>query len=275
MELRAYWGIIWRRIWLVALVVLVVALYVGYQYYHLRKTPGALTAYSSSVTMQIGLQSNNNNDPNYSDNISVSESLADALITSPILSTKEFDSDVSGQIGKDMAQITQRYGTNPNLGDWQNTSAIGGALSAVRSHSVVTITATWTTPAGAWAIANAIGEISTDHISTYINYVIPQNAASLANNGQPAVTAKLLSSASNAATVPGSSVSKQTLLVLLLIAALVIGIALAFLADYLDDRIRSKDAATNLLQLPIYGEVPRTPAPGNGQSSRRSPSQAA
>jgi hypothetical protein len=225
--------------------------------------------------MQIGLQSNNNNDPNYADNITVSESLGDALITSPILSSSEFDSDVSQQIGKDMGQITQRYGANPALGDWQNASAIGGTLSAVRAHSLVTVTATWPTPAGAWAIANAVGEISTDHISTYISYVIAQNTSSLANNGQPAVTAKLISSASNAATVPGSSVSKQTLLVLLLVAALVIGIALTFLADYLDDRIRSKDAATSLLQLPIYGEVPRTPRVGNSQSSRRSPSEAA
>ena len=84
MELRAYWKIIWRRIWLVALVVGVMALYVGYQYYHLRKTPGALTAYRSDVTIQIGLQSSPNG---VSDNIGASESLADALVTGPILSS--------------------------------------------------------------------------------------------------------------------------------------------------------------------------------------------
>ena len=275
MELRAYWAIIWRRVWLVALVVAVVALYVGYQYYHLRKTPGALTAYSSNITMEIGLQSNNNNDPNYADNITISESLADALVTSPILSSNEFDSDVSQQIGKDMSQITQRYGANPDLGNWQSASAIGGALSATRAHNLVTVTTTWTTPAGAWAIANAVGEVSVDHIGTYINYIIAPNASNLASNGQPAVSAQIISDATSAATIAGTSVNKQTLLVLLLVAALVIGIALTFLADYLDDRIRSKDAATNLLQLPIYGEVPRTPAVGKGQSSRRSSSPAA
>ena len=135
MELRAYWKIIWRRIWLVALVVGVMALYVGYQYYHLRKTPGALTAYRSDVTIQIGLQSSPNG---VSDNIGASESLADALVTGPILSSNEFDTEVSHQIAADMTQIEQRYGPNPNLGDWQNAGAIGGAFfGSIAAHELI------------------------------------------------------------------------------------------------------------------------------------------
>src|SRR5437660_5784874 len=129
MELRAYWTIIWRRIWIVALVVGVVALYVGYQYYHLRKTPGALTAYRSHITIQVGLQAAPNSiDTNNADNVVVSEALADALINSPILSSKEFDTQVSQQIANDMSQITQKYHSNVDLGDWQNIGAIGAAL---------------------------------------------------------------------------------------------------------------------------------------------------
>jgi capsular polysaccharide biosynthesis protein len=62
--------------------------------------------------------------------------------------------------------------------------------------------------------------------------------------------------------VPGLSASKQTLLVILLLVALLVGIALAFLVEYLDDRIRNKDDAQRLLKLPIYGEVPRAPTVG-------------
>ena len=265
MELRAYWNIIWRRAWLVVLVVGVVALYVGYQYYHLRKTTGALAQYSSDVTIQIGLGASPNG---AADNVSVSESLADALATGPILSLKEFDSEVSHQIALDMPQIEQRFGANPDLGDWQNPGAIGGTFSSTRAHSLVTVSATWSSPAGAWAIANAVGEVSTANICTYLGYVVSKEAScsTTIDATTPAVTARVVSTATDPARVPGISASKQTFFVILLLLALVVGIALAFLVEYLDDRIRNKDDAQRLLQLPVYGEVPRAPPLGRKRS---------
>jgi capsular polysaccharide biosynthesis protein len=266
-ELRAYWSIIWRRIWIVALVFGVVALYVAYQYYHLRKIPGALTAYRSDITIQVGLQpGQGSSNSSSADNALISENLADTLATGPILNSREFDSRVSQQIAADMSQITAKYGAGADLGDWQNPTSIGGALSAARSHNLVTISANWSTSAGAWAITNAVGEVSTTHLCQYLSYgyvIAQQNACSAAvNNAQPAVSAQIVSSASNPAGVPGPSVSKRTLLFVLLLVALIVGLALAFLVEYLDDRIYSKEDAANLLQLPVYGVVPRAPAAG-------------
>ena len=270
MELRAYWTIIWRRAWLVALVVGVVALYVGYQYYHLRRTPGALTAYSSDVTIQIGLAGSPNG---AADNVVVSEALADAMSTSPIpgpiLSSKEFDSEVSRQIALDMPQIEQRFGANPDLGDWQNTGAIGGSLGATHVHSLVTVSATWSSAAGAWAIANAVGQVSAANICAYLGYVVPKGAScsTTADTSVPAVSARVIIAATDPVTAPGLSASKQTLLVILLLVALIVGIALAFLVEYLDDRIYNKDDAQRLLQLPVYGVVPRAPTVGRKSST--------
>jgi len=268
MELRTYWTVIWRRIWLVALILAVVLLYIGYQYYHLRKTPGALVAYQSSITFQVGLKANTQSiDPSYADSVIVSENLADTLVTGPILTSNEFDTQVSHQTGQDMSNIIARYGPNPDLGDWQNVGAIGSALNATHIHSLVTVNVTWSTIVGAWAIATAIGEVATSSIGTYLDYVVTNDPTHSSTNGimQAAVAARVISNATEATKVPGTATSKELLLAILFLVALIIAIALAFLADYLDDRIRSEAEAKYLLQLPIYGEIPRAPAVGRSK----------
>ncbi|MEO7020363.1 MAG: hypothetical protein ABI234_09465 [Ktedonobacteraceae bacterium] len=280
MELRTYAKIIWRYIWLVALIVGVVAAYSGYQYYKLRKIPGALTAYNSNISLQIGLDATTKGDPNPADNVTVSEALADTLVMSPILSSREFCTDISHQIGQDMNEIEQRYpGTDLGNTNWQNptdstVSLIASALTSTRSHSVVTISVNWSTAAGSWAIANAIGELSSSRIGQYLDYVVATNftrSTATGNYIQPEVSARVISAASVPGKVPGSSASKLTLLILLVVVALAIALALAFLLDYLDDRIRTKEDVADLFQLPVYGEVPHAPTPGRIARTRSQP----
>lgn len=279
MELRTYWSIILRRIWVIALVVVIVSLYSGYQYYKIRKTPGALHAYQSNVTLLIGLQASPKitDHSNYSDYVSVSESIADGFTTGPTLTSASFDRQVYAQVNADMPQIQQKFGANPDLGDLTNpgvaVGAIGGSVTASRSHSLVTVSVSWNTPAGAWAIANAIGEVSVAHINDYTDYVVtsPNTSSASATPNRPIVAAKVVLGATNAATIPGTQANKPTLLLVLILVALILGIALAFLIEYLDDRIRRSDDVVQLLQLPIYGEVPRTPVAGNTKPSGTRP----
>jgi hypothetical protein len=270
-ELRTYARIIWRYIWLAVLIVGVVAAYSGYQYYKLRRTPGALTAYNSTISIQIGLDATTRGDPNPADNVTVSEALADTLVSGPVLSSREFCSDISQQIGQDMSEIQQRYGSSPDLGSWTDPGAIAGALSSTRAHSLVTISVNWDTAAGAWAIANAIGEVSSSRIGQFLDYVVATDYTHPSTTGsyiQPEVSARVISAASVPGLVPGSSASKVTLLALLVLIALAIAIALAFLLDYLDDRLRTREDVIDLFQLPVYGEVPRAPAPGRSSRPR-------
>ena len=136
----------------------------------------------------------------------------------------------------------------------------------------MTVSATWSSPAGAWAIANAVGEVSTANICTYLGYVVSKEAScsTTIDATTPAVTARVVSTATDPARVPGISASKQTFFVILLLLALVVGIALAFLVEYLDDRIRNKDDAQRLLQLPVYAQVPRVPPLSSTGTARRS-----
>lgn len=265
-ELRTYARVIWRYIWLVVLIVGVVAAYSGYQYYKLRKTAGALVGYSSSISLQIGLVATSGSGPSPADALTVSQTLADTLVSGPILSSREFCSDISHQVGQDMSEIQQRY-PNADLGNWQDPGAIAGSLSATRVDNVVTISVNWSTAAGAWAVANAIGEVGSTRIGRYLDYVVAtdytHSSTATGSSVQPEVSARIVSLASAPASVPGTESSKVTLLVLLIVIALIVALALAFLLDYLDDRIRSKEDIRDLFQLPIYGEVPHAPLPGH------------
>lgn len=269
MELRAYWSVILRRIWVIALVVVIVSLYSGYQYYKIRKTPGALHAYQSSVTLLIGLQAPTKITTGYSDYVSVSDSLADAFATGPTVTSAKFAKQVYDQVNVDMPQIKQKFGSNPDLGDLANpgaaVGAIKGSITGGRNHSLVTLSVSWNTPAGAWAIANAAGEVSVAHINEYTDYVVTTDATQPTTTAstRPIVAAKVIISVTDPATIAGSQASKPTLLLVLVLVALLIGIALAFLIEYLDDRLRKTDDVVQLLQLPIYGEVPHAPSPGN------------
>jgi protein tyrosine kinase modulator len=247
----------------VIVVVGLVTLYSGYSYYNLRKTPGALKSSTASITVQIGVNASASKISSNADDLTVSEALADAFANGPILSSHGFDTAVANQINQDASVIAQKYGANPGLGNCNNAGGIGGALSASRVHSLVTITANCATAQGAWAVANAVGEVITTQIGSFLDYAVQSNtASSTINPAQADVSARIINSVSEPVTVPGSASSKVSLYIALELTSLVLGLALVFLLEYLDDRIREKAQATSLLGLPILGVVPRAPAPG-------------
>ncbi len=136
----------------------------------------------------------------------------------------------------------------------------------MRVHSLVTITTTWATDAGAWAIANAVGEVSAARMGIFLDYVVTSDPSHASSSGatfeQPAVSARVITSATDPAAVAGTASGKMVLLIALLLVALAISVALTFLLDYLDDRLRSKEEITHALQLPVLGNLPRAPVAG-------------
>jgi len=71
------------------------------------------------------------------------------------------------------------------------------------------------------------------------------------------MSAEVITNPTDPVTVPRPSMNKLQLFLALILVAFVIGVALAFLIEYLDDRIHSRKEAEELLQLPFYGEVPQ------------------
>jgi capsular polysaccharide biosynthesis protein len=251
----------------VALVVAIAAIYVAYQYYESHKTDSGALTYQATVSIHIGPQSAIHSQ-SYTDYINSSGSLADEFVTGPTLTSDTFAKQVIQQVQNDMSTIEQHY-ANPSLGNWKDPSTIIKALSTTRAHSTVTISVNWNTEAGAWAIAKAIGEVCEANMSKYLNY------QAAAPNSQISPSAEYLVVGANVVNQPttptqvenAAAIMKKTQLLAILLVGLIIGIALAFLVEYLDDRIYRSEEVIQLLQLPMYGEIPQ--APVQGQSKAR------
>ncbi len=268
MELRAYWAILRRRIWLVLLTTLIALLYVGYS---LLASRGAVasTTYTSTVgiTMEVAAPDRNapaGATPSYNDRLSIADTLAESFQNGPVLTSSSFAKQISAQISSDMPTIEQRFGQNPALGSWRDAKTISSALAATRSHAQVTVKVNWSTSAGAWAIATAVGEIVPRNIGTYVNFLMVTPAT---GQGAQLISARVVSPADDPIVTPGGApATKKTTLLLVVLVAIVLGIALAFLADYVDDRVRGKEEIADLLHLPVIGEVPAAHQSGQGQT---------
>jgi capsular polysaccharide biosynthesis protein len=188
MELRLYGKILWRRIWVIVLVVGIMGIYVGYQYYATHKAPGRSLIYHSETNVRIGLQNlPAGSNQTFTDYITTSETLADEFTTGPTLTSTSFGQQIIQQIRNDMPTIATRY-PHADLGDWTNPSTVTGALSATHTHSVVTIQVNWPTEAGAWAIARAVGEVCRNHIADYLSYKVDNQTTVNADYPIPAAS---------------------------------------------------------------------------------------
>jgi hypothetical protein len=210
------------------------------------------------------------NDPTFTDYVTTSEALADEFVTGPTLTSTAFGEQVIQQIRHDMPTIRAHY-QHGDLGNWGDASAITSALTTTRIHSVVAIEVNWSTEAGAWAIAQAVGEVTTAHIPEYLDYQISSKPAN--STDYPIPVARVINQTGNISTVTSTSTTKTSLLLALLVVGLILGIALAFLVEYLDDRIHDSSEVVQMLQLPIYGEVPRAPTLGHSQAHSLSTSR--
>jgi capsular polysaccharide biosynthesis protein len=259
-ELRIYSQILWRRIWIVILVVAIAGIYVAYQYYEAHKTDSGTKIYQATVSIHIGPQSAIHAQ-NYTDYVDTSSTLADEFMTGPTLTSDAFAKQITYQLHNDMSTIQQDYGANVSLGDWEDTATILKALSATRAHSMVTISVSWNTEAGAWAIAHAIGEVCETNMSSYLDYQIsvPNTPTSTSPEYLIAGAHVVSPPTTPTATDSAAAITKKAQLLAILFVGLIIGIALAFLIEYLDDRIYRPEEVVQLLQLPMCGEIPRSP----------------
>jgi len=218
MELYQYWRILWRRWWLVAALVAIV-LIVSLVTYDL-----PAPVYQASMRFAIGIEGQGPvaavSGEGRSDAWLASEYLADDL--SEVLKGGEF-----------AARIGERVGL----------AVPAGAIFASREHRIMTVSITWGDRAQVQAIAEAVAA----EVENVEGGYFPQ----LAGVGAQAV---LIDGPGIGEVGPG--LRDRLDLPIRLLLALVAGVALAFLWDYLDDSVRSR-AEVEALGVSVLAEIPR------------------
>jgi capsular polysaccharide biosynthesis protein len=218
MELRQYWHIIWRRWWLIAALLFIVLVVSLVAY----KQPAPV--YSATMRFAIGIEGDEPvsaiSGEGRSDAWLASEYLADDL--SMVLTGGDFAARISQMVG---------------------FSVPAGTIFASREHRIMTVSITWSNRDQAQAIAEAVGAAVENGGANYFPQLAGVEAKAVLIDG-PAIGQV------------GRSLKDKLDLPIRLFVALVAGVALAFLWDYLDDTIRDR-GEVEALGVAILGEIPR------------------
>lgn len=222
MELVRYWRIIKRRWWLVAVLLAVVLA----AYPLSASRPPA--SYSASMRFAVGLQPEPRSGAYYTYDYYYTWLTAEYLVDdlSEVVRSNVFAQDVA---------TTSGVAVPPG--------AIQGATSAGKLHRILTVQITWGNADELERIANAVVQVMTERGDTYF-----------AQLGTDSAVVSVIDPPSIGQV--GASLRQRLDLPLRLILALLAGVALTFLLDYLDDTVRDR-ADLAQLSLPILGEIPR------------------
>jgi protein tyrosine kinase modulator len=232
MELREYWSIIRRRWWLPAslmLVALVASTVVGVRGASAYKTDMRLAVSTIPTPDPNGALYY---DPTYYSNLD-SEYLADDM--SEFMSSRAF----ADEVHRELASSATPYDVD--------IETIMSATRAKKTHRFIDITLTTSTFDEGQAIAGSISRILSDpnHVSQYLT-------ALTAYHTQMEIVTPPVTHRANTLFGLISEIGLRTII------GLLVGIGLAFLIDYVDPSVRSRQEAERLLDLPVLGEIPRS-----------------
>jgi capsular polysaccharide biosynthesis protein len=231
MELREYWGIIRRRWWLPAAITVVALL--------ASTVVGIRGASAFKTEMRLAVSTIPTPDPNaeryfdpaYYANLD-SEYLADDM--SEFMTSRAFADEVRRELATSSTPMDIDIAT------------IMTATRTKKTHRFIDITLTTSTFEEGAAIAGSISRILSDpnHVAQYL-------AALTAYHTQMEIVTPPVTHRANTLFGLISEIGLRTVI------GLLVGITLAFLVDYVDPSVRTREDAERLLELPVLAEIPR------------------
>lgn len=223
MELRQYWHIIWRRIWIVPVMLGLVGLLSLMTY----RPPAA--AYSTQMRFTVAVQPEVNPDTyNYDGYYAwiASEYLIDNLTS--VVSSADFANDVNTYLA-------------------QNGNSVRippGIISSSREHRILTVNASWANPAELSEIGQAIVQAVTNDSVKYFPQ-LQSTTAPITLIDQPSPPF-----------APPPTLTQRLDVPVRLALALVAAFGLIFLLDYLDSSVRNAQELENM-HITVLAEIPK------------------
>jgi len=225
MELRAYWGILRRRWWVwVALPLLVLLLTL------LTQKPAPAT-YTASMGFTVGLKPEPKTGAYYSYDRYYTWLTAEYFVDdlAEVIRRSEFSNAVSAELAQQGVQA-------PGL-------AIGAATQTGKLHRILNVSVAWQDSAQLRAIAQAIVTVLQQQSGTFFGFLHSEDAVVQLIDGPHYGVAR-------------RSLRERLDIPLRLLIALLAGIGVAFLWDYLDASVRGR-ADLEKIGLDVLAEIPR------------------
>lgn len=225
MELKAYWAVIRRHLWLVVgLPLVVLAVSLGLRVFR-GPSPRLYRATTSLLidVQPLPAEPGMGFDPRES-----AAEAAEYLVD-------DFSQFVThGAFAELVSQRLAEQGIDVPAG------AISASGSSEKRHRIVRLWVTWPDAEEAGAIVRAAGEVAQIGIDRYF-----ARSGVVRVVGEPRVMPM------------APPLHEQLDLPLRIVLGVLAGLGLAFLFDYLDDSVRSAEEAEALLGAPVMGEIPR------------------
>jgi capsular polysaccharide biosynthesis protein len=224
MELRQYWKIIYRRWWIIVALLLVVLIL------SMLTRPSRAPVYVASMRFMMGLEPEAKTGDYYT---------YDKYYT--WLTTEYLVDDVSELVrsGAFAQAVSQQLA---NLGVTVPAGAIHGSTQAGTLHRILTVNIAWGDAGELAQIANAVVAVLPSEVANHFAQV-----------GTSGVYASLIDPPGIGAV--GASLREKMDIPIRLLLALVAGIALAFVLDYLDESVRNRGELENV-GVTVLAEIP-------------------
>jgi len=237
MELRHYWRIVRRRLWIIVL--LLAALTASYAATASAPAPG----YTASMRFLLGVKPEPRTTDQYAYDYYYTWLTSEYLVDdfSEVVKSRAFAEDVSAVAGIPIPPAT-----------------IQGISTAGKLHRILTVTLSWHDPQELQVMADAVMQVIETNAASYFAQLTTESAV-ISVIDPPAIAQA------------GVSLRQRLDLPLRLILALVAGVAIVFALDYVDDSVRHRTdleplGVAVLAEIPTRGPWwrrlwPRRPAP--------------